>query len=689
MKANSSKSAFILLALLISNQTFAQSKKSSINQQSTINNQQSEDPVLITIAGEKITKSEFLNVYYKNSKKDKVIDTKSLEEYLTLYINFRLKVKEAEDLGMDTTKAFKKELEGYRKQLARPYLTDRKINEKLLNEAYQRKLYDIRASHILIKLNPDAEPKDTLLAYRKIIKIRKRIIKGEEFETVAKQVSDDKSVKDNEGDLGYFTVFQSPFYSFESAAYNTEAGKISMPVQTGYGYHLIKVTDKRDALNEVKVAHIMIRAMKGIPEQEAAKAKNKIDEIYKKILDGEKFEDLVKQFSEDKTTVKKGGELPLFRTGKMVGDFEKAVFDLKNNGDISQPVQTQYGWHIIKRIDRKSIPPFEEITGELKDQIAKDQRGQIAKNVFLQKIKKEYNFTEYLPERNDFYTVIDDSYFSGKWRADNANTLNQTMFTLLNRKYTQQDFAQYIEKQQTKRKKAPVKQVVNNLYKQYVEESCIGFEDSRLEMKYPEFKALINEYRDGILLFELTDRKVWSRALKDTTGLKVFYENNKTNYMWDDRLDASIYTCYDKSIVKKARKLANNRVKKGYSIKEIIEMIASGDKGPKVLEIEDGKFPRQENDIIDSIEWVVGLSRNLSPETFPGKTGKGSVGDVKKPQVVFVYVNNILKPSVKTLIEARGLVTADYQSYLEKEWIESMKKKYIVYIDQMVLSSIK
>lgn len=651
---------------------------------------ESKDPVLLTVAGEDVKKSEFLNVYRKNSKQDKVIDKKSLNEYLDLYINFKLKVKEARDLGLDTTEVFKKELAGYRRQLAQPYLTDKKINEQLIKEAYERKLYDVRASHILIKLNPDAEPKDTLLAYRKLMKIRKRIIRGEKFETIAKQVSEDPSVKDNSGDLGYFTVFQM-IYPFETAAYNTKTGKTSLPIRTRYGYHLIKVTDRKDALGEIKVAHIMVKSREGIPEKDAVKAKNKIDEIYRKLQtlpagrqDSGNFEELVKQYSDDKASTKKGGQLPWFKTARMVGDFEKAASDLKNNGDISSPVQTPYGWHIIKRIDKKDILPLEEIKAELKKQITKDSRSQTPKKAFIVKIKKEYNFREYLRERNDFYQVLDDTYFQGKWTTDKTKTLKKTMFSLLDRKYTQQDFAQYIEKHQSKRKKLPARQVVNKLYEQFVEESCMQFEDDRLEIKYPEFKVLIDEYRDGILLFELTDKKVWSRAIKDTTGLKVFYNNNKTKYMWDKRLDASIYYCADEDVAKKTRKLAKKRVKKGYSKEEILQMVNSSkgetpsvEKENKVLRIEDGKFLKDENDMIDKIKWEAGLSDNI----ISAKGGSESV--------VFVYVNKNLKPMVKTIREARGLVTADYQGYLEKEWIDSLRKKYPVKVNEKVLSTIK
>jgi len=628
-----------------------------------------DDAVLLTVAGEDVSKSEFLTVFHKNSKKDRVIDPKSLEEYIELYVNFKLKVSEAKELGLDTTKAFITELAGYRKQLASPYLKDKEVNEELLKEAYDRKLKDIRASHILIKIKADPEPLDTLLAYRKIMKIRKRILKGEKFDKVAKLVSEDPSAKDNGGDLGYFSVFQM-IYPFESAAYGTEVGKLSKPIRTRYGYHIIKVTDKRDAIGEIKVAHIMVITKKGIKPEVMAQKKTKIDEAYSKLKDGGDFRDIVSQYSEDKKTSKKGGELPWFSTGKMVGVFDAAAGALKKKGDYSPVIQTEYGFHIIQLMDKKPTPQFEDIKSELKSKISKDSRSNKPTEVFVQKLKKEYKFKETLREKYDFYKVVDDTYFRGQWKAEKAVALKSTMFTLADKKYTQQDFAAYIEDHPTKNRKATVKTAVNQLYKKFVQESCIAFEDGRLESKYPEFKSLVQEYNDGILLFELTDQKVWSKAIKDTTGLRIFHENNKNNYMWEQRVNAGVYTCKDEATAKKVRKTIKKGLKKGYTKEDILKLTnADGD----VLKIEEGKYLKGDNDLIDKVSWVVGFSENQKVED----------------ATVFTYIRGVLEPVAKTLREAKGLVTADYQTYLEKEWIEVLKKKFKYSVNKEVLATIK
>ena len=663
---------------------------------------ENDDPVLLTVAGEKVTKSEFLNVYNKNNLKKDVIDKKSLEEYLDLYINFKLKVKEAESLGLDTAVSFITELAGYRKQLAQPYLTDKGVNDNLLLEAYYRMQWDIRASHILIKLALNAAPKDTLIAYNKIMGIRGRIIKGESFAKVADEMSEDPSakgqaaskgrpyVKGNEGDLGYFTAFDL-VYPFETAAYNTEVGKISMPVRTDFGYHLVKVTDKKPAMGKVQVAHILVTIPANSTADDSAKYKSKIHEVYNKIKADSSFEDMAKQYSDDKASAVKGGVIPWFGVNRMVPEFIVAIGKLKNKGDISEPVQTMYGWHIIKLIDRKGIAPPDSIKPELKTKIAKDSRSGKSKEAMVSKIKKDYGFIEFPKALADFYKVVNDSISLGKWNIEKAKSLNKLLFSFgqadiieqdkngkiihhessLNelKTYTQQDFAKYLASHPSvSRTKEDSSVYVRKMYKQYVDEMAMNYEDNRLETKYPEFKSLMKEYRDGILLFEHTDEKVWSKAVKDTVGLKSFYEKNKNNYLWDDRLDATIYTCANAKLAKTTR----NLVKKGKLTND--EILKQINKDSQLnLKIESGEYLKKDNAIIDTISWAPGITNDIN----------------KDNSVVFVKVNRIIPKEPKTLAEARGLITADYQTYLEKVWISELKKKYPVVVNREVFETIK
>jgi len=626
--------------------------------------QDANNKVLMTIAGNPVTKSEFEKVYRKNNNKEGAYDMKDVREYLDLYINYKLKVKEAEEEKLDTSLTFINELKGYRKQLAQPYMTDKDVTDGLIKEAYDRMQKDVRASHILLNLSPDALPKDSLATYNRAIKIRDLILKGADFEKMARDSSNDPSAKENGGDLGYFTGMQM-VYPFETAAYTTKPGQLSMPVRTKFGYHIIKVSDMRDAQGEIKVSHIMIKSAASAPDSVAGQAKNKIEEIYQKLKAGEKFEDLATKFSDDKGSAKNGGLLPPFGTGRMVPEFEKAAFALKADGDYSQPVKTSYGWHIIMRVEKKPIPSMEEKRNELKTQVARDSRAEISKNSMIARIKKEYNFKEIVKNKEAFVNALDTSLLGGEWNSDKVKNLDKPLFTIGTATYTQSDFAKYINNHQSKKQNTTPKQVGYTLYNQFVDEMCLNYEESQLEVKYPEFKALMQEYRDGILLFDLTDKKVWSKAVKDSAGLVAFYDKNKTKYMWDRRCDAIIYTCANADVASKTRKMLKKQ-------KSMVEVLTAMNKDSQLnLSTKDGKFLKGENEIIDAIKWEKGLSPDMN----------------KNNSVVFVDVINIIEPTSKSLDEAKGIITADYQNHLEKEWISGLRAKYPVTVNEDVLNS--
>ncbi len=631
---------------------------------------QNKDAVLMTIGGTKVTVGEFESVYHKNNAKETANDAKSLSDYVDLFVNFKLKVKEAEEQGMDTAKSFRDELAGYRKQLGQPYLTDKDVNEKLLKETYDRLKEDVRASHILVKVGENALPKDTLDAYNKIMKIRARIMKGEDFTKVAKEkgISDDPSAKDNGGDLGYFTALQM-IYSFETVAYTTKVGEVSQPVRTRYGYHIIKVVDRRPAQGELLCAHIMVKTPPNMSKEDSLNSFKKITQIYDTLKSGKKkFEDLAMQYSDDKQSAKKGGELPWFGTNKMPPEFEKSAFAMKNKGDYSEIMRTKYGWHIIKLIDKRGLASFEDMKSELKAKVTKDSRAQVGRESLISKVKSDYKFKDNTKLRDEFYKVMDTTLFEGKWDADKAKALNKPMFNFNDKVYTQTDFANFISTHQSKRAKTDANMVVNQLYKQFVDESAVAYEESRLDAKYPEFRSLMQEYRDGILLFELTDKKVWSKAVKDTTGSKEYYEKNKTKYMWEERADATVYTCGDEKVAAKVRAL----MKKKKTDKEIIEEI---NKDSQLnLNVDSKIFNQGENEFVDK-NWNPGTSIDIKSD--------------KDKKIIIVVTNKLLKPEPKQYAEAKGMVTADYQNNLEKEWIASLKSKYPVSIDKAVLATVK
>lgn len=642
------------------------------------------DPVLMTIAGKPVTEAEFVRVYKKNNNKEISFDSKSVNDYLELYINYKLKVQAALDEKLDTAASFQNELNGYRKQLSVPYMTDTTVSAQILDEAYTRMQTDIRASHILITCSPTALPKDTLAAYNRIMKIRDLVTKKKlNFATVARDSSDDPSAKENGGDLGYFTGMQM-VYSFETVAYNTPVGQISMPVRTRFGYHIIKVEDRRPDPGEIHCAHIMIKVAGTVASNDTAEinAKAKIYEIYAKVKAGEKFEDLAAQYSEDKGSAKNGGVLPWFGTGRMVPEFEKAAFALKADGDISAPIRSTYGWHIIKRLEVRGIPPFAEKRAELKQQIARDSRSEASKEAMINKLKVEYHFKEYLPNKEAFLKTLDTTIVNGDYKDSLALKMNKPLFSLNDTSYTQAGFASYIASHQTKRTTGDPYSVGSSMYVSYVDESCLNYEESRLELKYPDFKNLMQEYRDGILLFDLTDKKVWSRAVKDSAGLEAFYTANKNNYMWPERLSATIYTAANEKVAADCRKLLK---KKNANATDILDQLNK--ESQLNLSIKDGLFLPGDNDIIDTLPSFVAMKKtggSMFQNLPKGMTPNFTINN----QVDFVNIKDVVPASPKTLEEAKGLVTADYQSYLEKTWIEELRKQYPVVVNQQVLQSI-
>src|SRR6185436_10990337 len=397
------------------------------------------------------------------------------------------------------------------------------------------------------------------------------------------------------------------------------------------------------------------------------KAKEKIDEIYGKLKGGEKFEDLAMQYSDDKGSAKNGGVLPWFGTGRMVPEFEAAAFALKNDGDYTAPVKTSYGWHIIKRLEKKDIQSFEDKKADLKNQVGRDSRSELSKTTMINKIKKEYNFKEFPKNKDELINTFDTTLTNGEWKATNAEKMTKPLFTIANETTTQKDFAEYIASHQSKRMNTTPQAVGYNLYDTFLTERLLSYEESRLDQKYPEFKSLMREYRDGILLFDLTDKKVWSKAVKDSVGLQEFYAKNKSTYQWGERVNAVVYMCANKEIAAKVRKLLKNKDNTPAKITEEVNKDSQLN-----LTIKEGKYAKGENENVDTVKWVKGLSPDVE----------------KNGQIIIVDIKEILPPEPKTLEEAKGLVTADYQNHLEKSWIEQLRKKYPYKVNEEVLKTV-
>lgn len=628
---------------------------------------------LFTVGGDKVSVNEFQYVYNKNNINNQAdYSEKSLRDYLNLYENFRLKVKEAEAMQLDTISSLKSELEGYRKQLAKSYLTDREISDKLIEEAYNRSKTEINASHILVRCDENANPADTLAAYKKIIALKKRLDKGENFEKVARENSEDPSAKTNDGNIGWFTVFGT-IYPFETAAYSLKPGETSAtPVRTEFGYHLVKVNQVRNARGQIHAAHLLLRFPEKATDAQKDSVKKKIDAIYADITSGKiSFDEAVKNNSDDKATRVKGGELQWFGSGtsiRMVPEFEDAAFGLQKDGDITKPVMTQFGWHIIKRLEKKDLPSFADAKADTKKRVERDTRSQVAKSVLIDRIKKENNFTEIPGAKEKYAANLDSSIFKANWKADSAIRSNtKPLFTLAGKTYTAADLTEFIEKNSKKRNDKAKDALANEYYENFVTAKCLEYEESTLETKKPEFKNLMKEYKDGILLFELMDRMVWTKAVKDTNGLEAFRKNNEQKYMWGDRAEAIIYNCNDKKICDDAYKLAAKK-----SPDEIKAKLNKDGAKARLSTIE-GKYEKGAYDVVDKTEW---------------KTGLTPMAKQNDSSYQFVFVKQIAKPEPKTLKEAKGYIVSDYQEYLEKTWLAELRNKYPIAVDEAVFKSL-
>ena len=638
---------------------------------------QSADPVLLQIADEKVTRNEFIKVFEKNNVKGTDTDQKALDEYLDLYINFRLKVTEARALGMDTIKSFRDELAGYRKQLAQPYMMDSEESEKIIREAFDHLQYDVRASHILIRVEKLASAADTLAAWNKIMQLRKRILKGEDFGKVAAEASEDPSAKDrdangrkikgNHGDLGYFTAFDM-VYPFEQAVYNAKVNEVTMPVRSDFGYHLIKVTDKIPALGKIQLAHIYLVYPPNATLDDSLKVADSANMAYKLLKEGNDFGDVAKKFSDDLSTSGKGGVLPWFGVNRLLPDFTLNILKFKEKGAYSEPFQTIYGWHIIKLVDRKPVGSFDEEKDELKQRMPRSDRNNEIQASFIAKVKQKYGFTQNTAALNELTKTVTDSIFEGKWHAGQAAGLKKDLFSIGTKTYTQADMAQRLEKTQRTSQKSDIPAYVLEQYNGFANEAVNQYADSQLESENPEFKALISEYHDGILLFDLTDKKVWTKAIKDTVGLEKYYEQNKTNYMWDTRLDASIITVKDPSILKSLQKM----LKKGASDEQVLAKF-NHDTIQKV-DINHRKFVKDENPLLKDTEWKPGISKVIP------------LADTAN---MIIVVHSVVAPEPKLLSEIRGNITAEYQNYLEKAWIAELRSKYPVIVNREVFNTIK
>lgn len=638
---------FILIAILFAGNAFSQ-----VN-----------EPILFTVDGQPVTASEFTYIYSKNNRDDADFSETSLREYLDLYTKFKLKVREAYSMRLDTVSSLKTELDGYRKQLADSYLTDKEITDKLVKEAFERMQQDIRVAHIFVRTNPNVAT-DTMAGYEKIQKIYKELKAGGNWSDVARKSSEDNASKDMDGDIGYITaLLPSGFYDFETAAYTLPQGQYSAPVRTSIGYHIIRVTDKRPARGEMDVAHILFRVKPdGSNEKES---RTKADTVYRQLLRGIVFEDIAKRQSDDKATGERGGFIGAMTINQFEKPFEEAAYALAKDGDIAAPVRTRLGWHIIKRVKKRPALTFETSKRKLETQLGKDDRIASARQAMVNRIKSDAGFTVDQKVYNELVEKAGPDLQTYRWQVPDVKPT--ILLKLGNDTYTNHDFGNYVRNNARIRmgvaKGTSNKEIMDKVFNDFVNEKALYFEERNLANKYPEFRALMREYEEGIMLFEATKINVWDRASRDSVGLRAFHSQHRNDYMWDERLEIATLTI-DSSAIDKLPMLRKRALKKPLSA------VAAWAQKKKIPVQLTKRIYQKEEVLPAGITWAPKQRADL-----PNGLG-------------LVSVERVLPPQTKSLDEARGYIIADYQDQLEKEWVASLQKKYPVKVEETVLRSL-
>jgi peptidyl-prolyl cis-trans isomerase SurA len=639
-----------LLAFFVAATAFSQNKKD----------------ILLTIDGSPVYDNEFIRVYQKNLDLVQDESQKDIDGYLDLFIDYKLKITEAKAQHLDDAANYKSEFNQYRDQLSRNYLFEDQITEELAKEAYERGKEEIDASHILVTVGFDAMPQDTLIAYKKIKSIHEKAIKGADFDQLARDFSEEPNAKETAGHLGYFTVF-SMVYPFETEAYNTEVGKVSNIVRSQFGYHIIKVKDRRKRLPKIIVSHIMISENKGARTFDP---KERINEIATMLKQGQSFESLAKEYSDDKSSAVKGGQLIPFTKGDLRSpEFEDAAYELKNIGDISAPIKTDFGWHIIRLDEVMEEDSFEKQKQSLEKRVSQGDRAKVVTYAVNKKIKDKYKFkagADFLPY---FDTYVSDTVLSRKWKMEPipANE-NKVLFTIGNNKVMFSDFAQYIEVRQQKSKPYQQKDaLLIGFYDEFETGELKEYFKNQLEKENDTYAAILNEYRDGLLIFDVMEHNIWKKAKNDTLGLQAYFLKNQQNYKWKQRIDAEVFSATSQITAQRVQKMLED----GKAAEEIkIELNPQGEVN---VILSQGAFEVGESDLPENLEIKNGISK-----IYPSN-GSFTVVNVKE----------ILPPGLKSLDDVKGKVISSYQNELETQWMDNLRSKYTVEVNKRTLKRVK
>jgi len=621
--------------------------------------------------GDPVYASEFKYIYEKNNRDNADYSKESLEEYLNLYINFKLKVRKAKEKKYDQSPQYKEELAGYRRQLADSYVIDKEVIDRIVDQIYERQRYDVGLQHILSALPAKAPDDRVRKEYDEIVNTAKVIKEGLSFEDAVERFSEDPNSASLEGDIGYVTTtLPDGYVQLEDEAYRLKVGEISGPIRTDLGWHLIKLRDKRPARGTMEVAHILLRKERnGIP---LAAVDSKLNSIKAKIEAGElTFAEAAKRNSEDAKTSREGGYLGFFGIGEYEAEFEATAFGLSEDGKLSVPVETSIGWHLIKRISKRAPADKKALKARVKSQMSSGVRFDKIKAEVVENLQQEAKFKENIKALDVFVDSLDMDFFDYNWKRPKYPKLELQSYE--GDTYTIQDLAAFAKQSGKLRLKAKgqrsPQELALEVYREFTNNNAIAYAESRLEERYADFRNLMREYEEGILLFEITKDNVWDMAAKDTTGLKAYFEDHKYEYKWKKRAKLVSYSLrtVDPNLVAKilndSRTLTATGLASKYNTpeKELVmyneEVLESGSK---------------------SLEGMVIAKGSISTPTINNGL---KISTFKK-------IDDVIEPAPKTLKEAKGYIISDYQDVLEQQWIEELKKAYKVSLKKKTLKSL-
>jgi peptidyl-prolyl cis-trans isomerase SurA len=617
----------------------------------------------MTIGQEKVSADEFLRIYQKNNQSTTSYSEKDVQEYVELFTLFKMKLQEAKRMRLDTLSMLKEDYQKYTDQLVQNHFVDKNYIENIWKAQYEHMKYDVKVAHIMVKCAPNANPSDTLIAYNKLNYLKQQATK-DNFAKLATENSEDQSSAIKGGLLGYITAFMT-FPEFEQPCFQTSIGSISSIFRTQYGYHILHVLDKRAARGKIKVAHIYLKK-----SEKPEVAEKQIQEAYKQIMSKKiTFENAVKKYTEDASTKETYGVLNEFGVSEMVNDFEEQCFALKNPGDLSKPFMTEYGWHLVKLIEKIPVKGYEDSKDYIKQRMANDPRVNNLKGIAYSRMLDKYKFTEPPANLSPLMANMPDTFFMIKnWVLKPMKAIeSNTLFSFAGKSFNLKDFTNYVNANYNTASSKSKKDAIDAMYAAYKEKVIWQMAKDLLSAEDKTYSQLESEYMNGLLIFEIMDREVWKKALADTLGSMKMYEEVKSNYWFKDRVmlegiktkKTEGLDTYVQSLTSLSAKVVFEKIKQSKDSNEFVYYERT---------IERGDYPE-----IDKAMDAKAISVQFKDED------KSSI---------LAKVVKLLPPSIKPYSEIKGRIQNLYQNKLEKEWGRSLRSKYPVKINNIELSKI-